>query len=1467
LISDGFQVGNDARVNQSDTPDEMYAYVAFNITGAGSATTLYRSVGTDGSELIDDAADCTVGISGSTATFNSDAACVMPDNIGVGDVLVYNNGSDQLAFIHGRTSAKVFTVKDKDGGTPAATSAGTSVGVYRAYTSLKNWGELPRTENGNITEPSEDDVNPSIDLVTANTIMMVACYGDGEDTSSVTITGWTTGANNYIKIFTPVSSSEVGASQRHDGKWNTSAYRISNDTSNNETIYVREQYVRIDGLQVDSVNYLGTGWLTGIDVNDDTSNDAMEVHISNCIIRMTYSGTPEAGYGITALNNFSGINSDYISKIWNNIIYGYTGSGDYGGSIHAENNGTVYAYNNTCVGGNRGILTLSDPDFIAKNNISIDATDPYYTNASFHADSTNNFSDIDDAPGLNTKTRDGLGSDPIFVNKAGDDYHLDSSDTWAQGVGADLDGDAYLAITDDIDSDARDATTPDIGADEYVAGANSAPTEPTTAYSNNTTAQSGQTDPSGLTDPTPAFSAIYNDPDSGDIANKYRVEVNTNNTFTGTEMWDSGASGTTMTDTTAGNRSPDITYAGTALVSHTTYYWRITFWDDDDTQGTVSATQQFTMGALATVNEKWGENSNSTHTNSTEDTYLDEGQTDFNMGAETLIRVGDDEVGGRINRTMIAFDFSNINITSSSQIVSATLYVRTETDPDPGDVPVDLFAVKKDWYEGNNVYTQADEADDEVTWSHQVYSETLWDTAGCDGAADRETSSIGVQNFTTDETWYSWDVTASAKSMYDNNQYYGWILKAQSEGTVKYWRIYSSEAANASKRPYLEITYNSSATPIYYSVGTDNGDLYSGNASASSGTLTLEGGPAADKIGVGDEIQEGSNRYYITGRNSSTEFTIQDSAATGTPGDTDITFTTTNITIKRAFNLLSSAEVGSSDANHLGNTMDLVTGNFQLNWACYNDDAMNDEVDIDDWITGPSNYIRIFTPTDTNEVGTSQRHTGTAGTGFRIAQTKDLTSDDYHYAIRLRASADYTRIEGIEIDGSGWTNGGRVYGIVVDGSIGASADIRYSHNIVHDIKNSTVHDATAADAFGLECDQGDCRISNNIVYDIENKSARTNAEARGISVNDGNSWIYNNTIYNITNSGGTDYARGIIRNGGTATVRNNAVFDVDNTGNTSEACFSGTMTQSNNVSSDDTGNIINETDYSNYFQNTSDGTENLHLKGDSNSLWGSYGSDLDTDANLPITDDIDGDARDASTPDIGADEYVGSPATALYRSVGFNAGNLNTNSRTVEISGSTATFSGDMPDNVGVGDVLTYNNGSAQIAFIHGRTSATVFTVKDKDGSTPAAAAAGTSVGVYRAYTSLNNWDSQIENTAINEPAEDDVNPSTDLVTANTVMMVACYGDDEDTTPVYINSWTTGPDNYIKIYTPVSSSEVGTSQRHDGAWDTAAYHLSNDGSNHAAIAIRELGVAIPRLRFKSLMTMLMLRWKCRFLIV
>ena len=187
--------------------------------------------------------------------------------------------------------------------------------------------------------------------------------------------------------------------------------------------------------------------------------------------------------------------------------------------------------------------------------------------------------------------------------------------------------------------------------------------------------------------------------------------------------------------------------------------------------------------------------------------------------------------------------------------------------------------------------------------------------------------------------------------------------------------------------------------------------------------------------------------------------------------------------------------------------------------------------------------------------------------------------------------------------------------------------------------------------------------------------------------------------------------------------------------------------------------------------------------------------------------------------------------TVLYRSVGTTATNLNTSSRTVEISGTTATFSGPMPANLGVGDVLQYPTGGPYyLAVIHGRVSDTVYTVYSTAGGTPQAAAAGTAVGVYRAYTRLFNWEALDENDTLDNTVEDfDTLASANLVASNRVMNVACYGDAPDTTAVTISGWTTSATNYIRIFTPTSAVEVGTSQRHPGYYDTGKYLLRYGG--------------------------------------
>lgn len=145
---------------------------------------------------------------------------------------------------------------------------------------------------------------------------------------------------------------------------------------------------------------------------------------------------------------------------------------------------------------------------------------------------------------------------------------------------------------------------------------NQTPTAPTTLYSHATDAQSGDAEPTNLTSATPYFSAIFNDLDAGDIGNKAQIQITTTtDSFVTVNQWDSGSSGTTISDVVADARSQNIQYGdfGTAPLrsmnlgedtpggDDTVYYWRIRFWDDGGATGTWSSQGTFTLSDAPTA--------------------------------------------------------------------------------------------------------------------------------------------------------------------------------------------------------------------------------------------------------------------------------------------------------------------------------------------------------------------------------------------------------------------------------------------------------------------------------------------------------------------------------------------------------------------------------------------------------------------------------------------------------------------------------------------------------------------------------------------------------------------------------------------------------------------------------------------------------------------------------------------------
>ncbi len=999
--------------------------------------------------------------------------------------------------------------------------------------------------------------------------------------------------------------------------------------------------------------------------------------------------------------------------------------------------------------------------------------------------------------------------------------------------------DLSSSFTDDIDAETRPTGvgTWDIGADENLGAGNSAPTAPTTPYANDDSAQSGQTNPSGIIDATPAFSAIYNDPDSGDIANKYRVEVNTQSDFGGTVMWNSGSSGTSMSDITEGNRCPDITYAGTVLANSTTYYWRITFWDDGGTEGTASATQNFTTGTLTLPfadGFESGDLSAWSGNNTEPGDTIAASTEQVNSGTYSAKSVVDND--GAANQAMVWRNFAG------ETVVYARIHIYVPSSFSTTD-NVTVMQFLNNW--SNIIATTIDDDMTLYMWNAvagEAYGFGIGSTLSKDEWHCLEMMAIISPTIGEARLWLdgSLEIEATGKNLGSNDidkfaAGYYWAIPYDESNT-----LYIDDAV-------VDTSANGCVVDeLYRSVGTTATDLNTGSHTVEiSGSTATFSGSMPDNIGVGDVLayNNGSAQLaFIHGRSSATAFTVKDKN-----GETPAAASAgTSVGVYRAYTSLSNWESQTENANitepaedDVNPSTDLVTANTIMMVACYGDGEDAASVYIDSWTTDPDNYIKIYTPTSLSEVGTSQRHNGAWDTSaYRISM-------DGTYFAPIGIRERYVRIDGLQID-SNLEYNNESNGIhVSDDNADAAVEIHISNSI---FRMTSAPPTTAAFGIGALNQFGGAnslyvaKVWNNIIYGYAVSGGGGNCI---YAQNNGTVYAYNNTCVGGSGAGNgiaawdniDFYAKNNISIDFTDPYKN--TFHADSTNNVSDT---GDAPGSNPINGEPT------------FANKAGNDYHLAV---SDTVARGAGADLDGDAILPVTDDIDGNGRDASAPDIGADEYLAASTSTLYRSVGITATDLNTGSRTVEISGSTATFSGDMPTHVGVGDVLAYNNGSSRIAFIHGRSSATVFTVKDKDGETPAAASAGTSVGVYRAYTSLSNWESQTENANITEPAEDDVNPSINLVAANTIIMVACYNDGVmDDGSISIDGYTTGAGNYIRIFTPTDTSEVGTSQRNDGTAGTGFVlkpQTSSPGQYYSVIRIEEDYVRIEGVEIDGLL--------------
>lgn len=425
----------------------------FNISSG--PVIIYRSVGPGSTAaLVTGGATNKLTISSGFANFST----ALADNIGVGDVIQYDSDSnsiiDSIAIIQGRLSSTKYKVKKVDGASAASSVADASTwSICRAYTSLSNansQSENTTCLDDNLVENFDTSKNLTIG---SGFFWNIVTYADAVD-STASISGWTTSATQFLRIFAPEASSMVGISQRHNGAWqtsDTSAYKIAGG-GGSSTLTISSPNVIVDGLQIQKTGTSGSDQC-GIRVDNGTSGF---VNITSNLIRGLLGNTNSYHQGILFWGGSAG-----TANIVNNVIFDFVGTTTDGGLAFCRGD-TAYLYNNTVYNSYYGLWNDcgGGTNRTLKNNL-IQATTIGYRGNPWDNNSDYNLSAQADAPGANSVNS----ATVSFEDSANYNFRLASSDTSAKNAGTDLSNDTYFPFLSDVIGALRGMTNNwDIGA-------------------------------------------------------------------------------------------------------------------------------------------------------------------------------------------------------------------------------------------------------------------------------------------------------------------------------------------------------------------------------------------------------------------------------------------------------------------------------------------------------------------------------------------------------------------------------------------------------------------------------------------------------------------------------------------------------------------------------------------------------------------------------------------------------------------------------------------------------------------------------------------------------------------------------------------------------------------------------------------------------------------------------------------
>jgi len=1459
IMNAGADLSSDSYINSSLDVDGA----AHNPDGSGwdigadeVATKQYRSVGNT-STALSISGTVTISSTTKTATFST----AQPNNVGVGDVVQYGTPY-RIAFITSRASSTEYGVQAYDTSAPLATTTA-AFAIYRAYLELDDWNDQGiGNVNSSIDSSVDDLVLVGNDILASNTQMMVACYastnGDNDQVSGIDT--WTTGLYNYIKIFTPVDTNEVGDSQRHNGKWEDGRYNITTCVNYGSVLNINANIV-IDGLQLK--NNCTQDQPVGLGIYGDEL-----VTIKNNIIAFDEDFTVNSQRGITMLNPGESNNI----HIYNNIIY----NAYYGIILDPWSTYSVASYyinNNTIVNSKEtGIYVAidkssTDEELILKNNLVQNSS-----NVDYYIYGTGNLGTYETGNNIasdNSSPNDSFDNKNVgFVDSINNDYHLSPADTAAIDMGTSSivsDPGIWAGNINNYDVDGHYRRTWDIGADEasiefvstveqsngdfsklslWEDGIETDLVATTTAVFSSTgktgTFQAGNTFTGQTSNATGTLVHM------GSSSDQVLLESIQGDLISGEQISD-GNGTTTLSD--AGNPAIAVAKIDGA--------WTIA----DDTAVTINGwnTGEYNYVMIYTTdtarhNGKWNDNK-----------YRLE--VTIGGGTANLLNVIEEytkieglqikfiNTGSSGDKNAFSSSIDNISISSSIFTFDNSGGGGTET----------LHGIN---VSGDNIF---------------IYNNIIYNFSSSDGSSDgiRLDGPSGPDFYVFNNT-----INGIDRGMYTDWGNHYLRNNISSNNSVDYYDSGNGTRYTGNNVSSDGTTPNAvfSSTTVKFLDSTSN-DFHldpTDTAAINSGTSTIftdsnlsfykdiDGTPRGGAVDIGaDEVPveyvsticentgaggDCANLDYsalstwedkVETDLTATSTRVFSGTQTGTLSENDtVTLyengTTTNITATVVATtsdqiLLDNITVPANASSTQYVTIDsiklLLSVSSSSLWVetesanYWTVTGTNDElgaspiaiakidgvwgtsdtvaVDIDGWESDNDNYIKVYT---TNIA----RHNG------KWNNNKYRLVNDYaQYTIK--ASESNIKIDGVQISIASSTIPQRC--IDQEEYSGMFGEYEISNNILKG-SNGTEYN------FGIysNADGGSItKVWNNIIYDIGNDSGAAGIRLYYSNAPVSSLYVYNNTMHNVT--------KGLFRSGNSFVAINNLISSTtDPFDGTFHADSTNNATDGTDTPSGGSNTVTNATIN---FVSTASGTEDFHLAENNSDLLNA-GVDLSNDSYIDSLVDIDGAAHNPDDLgwDIGADEVT----TKQYRSVGNTSASLSTGG-TVTISSTTrtATFSTVQADNVGVGDVIQYGS-PYQLAFIINRASSTEYGVQAYNTKAPTATTSA-SFEIYRAHLELDDWEDQVVgdvNSGIDDTVDDLVLVNTDLVASNTKMMVAAYastaGDDAATV---IDGWETNAQNKIKVFTPVSSNEVGTSQRHEGKWDDDKYNISISQAGYA----------------------------------